>query len=215
MRAPFVVALIAGGLVLGGYPSNQFPETTLYHAMSIPGLDNTQLMIVWHNLGAIMVLSGVLYWKRIQKWLNHGLFVGLGKLSFSLYLTHMIVMCSLGMWVFSVAHTYLGYMASVAVTVPITLLAMLYVSFIFTKLIDSPSIELARLIGRVFVRPAKPAPTPEAAPLPQPVTAQPAAARPVAAVTVPAAGLKVAYPAGYAKDTPRLMTDIRPRYRVR
>jgi len=71
----------------------------------------------------------------------------LGKISFSLYLIHLPIICSLGSWLFLYGWPT-GWVGAIACGV--TLVTSLSVAAIFQRLIDAPSVQLANTIGRYF-----------------------------------------------------------------
>lgn len=75
----------------------------------------------WGTLGAVLVISSILFSPGLREILSCKVAAWLGRISFSLYLIHFPIMCSLGAWVFLMAYRDLdiglgGASAVVAVT---------------------------------------------------------------------------------------------------
>lgn len=97
----------------------------------------------YNAVGAGLILLAAHYSPVAQKILSHSFLLWLGKISFAMYLTHYIVLMTLGTWLaskqgagFAPGETFvLG-----AVVIP----SVIVVAAIFEKLVDAPSIKLAR-----------------------------------------------------------------------
>lgn len=86
----------------------------------------------WEPIGAVLLIAGTVVSKSIQRILRHRVFAFLGKISFSLYLLHLPVICSLGCWTYlwlaesrGLSHDLSGVLAAVAVAAISMLLAWL------------------------------------------------------------------------------------------
>jgi peptidoglycan/LPS O-acetylase OafA/YrhL len=115
----------------------------------------------WHTLGSIFLVAGVVGVPVAQRFLQHRLFVYLGRVSFSIYLLHFPLIMSLGYrtaaWGQSMGLSYIGY-AGLAFLV--TMVVLFVLSEIFCRFVDIPSIRLAAYLagGKVARGPAhKPA----------------------------------------------------------
>lgn len=86
--------MCAAGLILGAYPTYFDPEN-FYRFLTIPFL-YTDSHILWHIIGAFLLVSGLLFSKALQKLLSCRLFVKLGQISFALYLVHVPVLFTIG-----------------------------------------------------------------------------------------------------------------------
>ena len=97
-------------------------------------LDQTSL------LGAAVVIMLSLQWPAMQAVMAFRPFVWLGRISYSLYLTHFIVLEF-------VVHALDGRV-SLPVSVTIAFLAAFAIAWIFHRLVEAPAIGLSRRIGR-------------------------------------------------------------------
>ncbi len=157
VEARYLALLIVVGLLLGGFPSDGILTGTAYSGFNLPYFTGVQLVSFWHTLGALSLLVGVVYWRSAQQWLSHKRLVHLGKLSFSLYVTHLIILCTLGTYLFGVFNRHLGYHASFVATLAVTMAAIFTVSAVFCRYVDQTSITNAKMIGRWFMHSTHPA----------------------------------------------------------
>jgi peptidoglycan/LPS O-acetylase OafA/YrhL len=91
-------------------------------------------------LGAVLIIVLALQWPRLQQLMGIRLFVWLGRISYSLYLTHMVV---LGTVVY-LLQAHAAPIVAVAVVIPLALA----LAELFYRLVEAPTIGLSRRIGR-------------------------------------------------------------------
>jgi peptidoglycan/LPS O-acetylase OafA/YrhL len=98
---PVVAVLMAAGLMLGAAPIPGEVET-IYSGLRIPGLDAYGVFILIHIVGAVMLLGAVIYSPVLRVvFASRGLRY-LGKISFSLYLLHVLVLGSVASYMVAV-----------------------------------------------------------------------------------------------------------------
>lgn len=84
--------------------------------------------IIWGvtAIGSALLLIVVLLNKTIQKWLLHPFLIGLGKISYSVYLLHFAILLRVTPWVFYVAQTlsknsivlwWVGFIATIGISI--------------------------------------------------------------------------------------------------
>jgi peptidoglycan/LPS O-acetylase OafA/YrhL len=148
----YLASLLVGGLLLGAYPADGHADVTWYHAFVLPMFSRGQLISFWHTMGALLVVGSILMWPRMKGWLSAKWLVGLGEMSFSIYLTHMLILCTVVTAVFARVHLHMGYGRSFALTFFITLPFILGVSYFYTRYVDGPAIRGARRFGKWVMR---------------------------------------------------------------
>ena len=150
IKEPYLILLVGMGLLLGSYPSDLRPDLSpWYRHLIFFNFNSLELMIFWHTLGAAMVVGGLLVWTRAKQALSHPWLVKLGKMSFSLYLTHMIILCSAGTAMFTAFYNHhFGYRDSFLLTCLLTGILILGVSYLYTRWVDGPSIRYSRVVGK-------------------------------------------------------------------
>jgi peptidoglycan/LPS O-acetylase OafA/YrhL len=146
----FAAALVLSGLLLAAYPSDGYPGASLYHAFVLPGFDAVALMAFWHTLAATLLILGVFAWVRAQNALGHPWLVQLGKMSFSMYVIHLIFICTVTTWLFS-RLTPLGYLWAAGLACLASLFFILGLSYAYTRLFDAPAIRAANKFGSWFM----------------------------------------------------------------
>jgi peptidoglycan/LPS O-acetylase OafA/YrhL len=133
-------------LYLGSCPVGTLKGTLFQYASGwVPA--GMSLPIFVHILGAIGLVTAVLYAPILQRLLTRKPALYLGKISFSLYLTHFLILGSLGSYLFAHFAPAVGYrMGFLLMIIPVGLVIWL-VAHVFTALIDEPAI---RLSGRLY-----------------------------------------------------------------
>ncbi len=156
---PVVAGLVAGGLWLGAAPIPG-PTHTLYDAVAWPGADRQVVFVLTHIVGAAMVLGALLYSPVLKMVFASRPLRYLGRVSFSMYLLHVLVLGSFVSYLFTVMSIGHGYLTSMVVAGIGYLVMVVILSDIFTRYVDEPSIRLASAVGRRLMRARKPAAAP-------------------------------------------------------
>lgn len=108
------------------------------------------LFAFWHIIGAALLFTGCLYHERLQCLLSWRPLTFLGRIAFSFYLLHFILLCSLGCKLFLLFQNwgwpyFTSVLAMAAALWPVTILA----SWLMTVYIDEP---LTRAVKRLQKR---------------------------------------------------------------
>lgn len=137
------IILLIIGLYLGSVPYNNNFDGYYSVLKQIPNLSYTTA----HVIGAILVLSSVMCLENVKKILNMKPLEKLGRFSFSIYLLHFPLQCSLGAWIFIQAYELtLSYIKALFVTIPIYFTLLLIFSFLFQKFIAEKTEKLNKKI---------------------------------------------------------------------
>lgn len=144
--------LVAGGCLTGYFSDgrnvwSQFLDQA-GAGLRYAGFD---LWILYHNIGAAMMLIGVMFNPLLRRLLASRPLVFLGRLAYSMYLIHVVLLCSAGCSVFlylqAKGWSYHGSVAGSGLAcVPVILIC----SYGMARFIDEPSIRLARGIQRRY-----------------------------------------------------------------
>jgi peptidoglycan/LPS O-acetylase OafA/YrhL len=94
-----------------------------------------------YGIGSMLLIWGVMVSPRVSDWLMTPLMQWLGRISYSLYLTHLIVMLTLYYGLRKFAPPAYIY---VVVGIPISLI----IAHLFTRLVDGPAIRASRRLAR-------------------------------------------------------------------
>lgn len=143
------------GLFFGSYP---FIDTTntIYGFLKFPMLDVNGgiASAFYHVLGAFLLMIAILISTRIQNLLSRTTFHFLGKISFSLYLTHFIILCSFSSFLFKYLNSVgTTYNLSVFLTVVISIPLMFLISFYSYKYIDLSAVKLTSKMYNAIFKP--------------------------------------------------------------
>ncbi|HTB06348.1 MAG TPA: hypothetical protein VK806_05285, partial [Bacteroidia bacterium] len=105
-----------------------------------------------HLVGATCVVIALLLSPSIQRLFSGRLFVFLGDISFSAYLIHPVIICTLSCFLFMNINTALNhYNLTVGIVFVITIPIVLLVSKAMTKFVDKPGINFSKyLYNRYF-----------------------------------------------------------------
>lgn len=151
------VALFAAGLVLVAYCESPVYEPL--RAMGLPNLQpfgpdfNTTPRIFWHSLGSVQLVAGTIGARPIARVLSVRPMLFLGRISFSMYLIHMPLLMSLALWVCRQAQkSGFAYIEAVGAAFVVYLAVVLWLSSLFARWVDAPSIRLASRVAEI-VRP--------------------------------------------------------------
>lgn len=134
--------LLAAGVYLGSYPSyhDQIAGTIYAPLGGLPAnLPQT--------IGGFLIFLAVLCSASLQRVLGARPCLMLGRLSFSFYLTHLIVIGSFGAWLFLALLPHVGYHAAFLLMLPPTVLVIAAVTWLLYRCADAPAIWLANRFG--------------------------------------------------------------------
>ncbi|WP_196886649.1 acyltransferase family protein [Aureivirga sp. CE67] len=101
-------------------------------------------------LTSILLILILMRTKSIQKLFINPFFLWLGKISFSLYLIHIPILCSLTSWLFLFLKDKVGYIENMLICSLVTIATTFILAAFFTKYIDLKSVKIANKIGAFF-----------------------------------------------------------------
>lgn len=109
-------------------------------------IENSQ---IYNGIAGLLFVMSVCAYKKAENIFSNSFFVFLGKLSFSAYLVHMVV-------IFYINKLFISYFTEYAIGVVIlsfvSIIVTYLISIIFELSIDKFSIKLSNSIGRFFVK---------------------------------------------------------------
>ena len=133
--------LITFGIYFGSYPTAwQYLENSVYAPLLWLKID---LMDFSRVLGAVLIICMITKSKFAQNLFSLAPFRFLGKISFSNYLIHFVILITVSNLIFMHFISGLGYNKAFLGTVLISLLILFAFSWIFYKLVDQKSIALS------------------------------------------------------------------------
>jgi peptidoglycan/LPS O-acetylase OafA/YrhL len=129
------------GLFLGSYSSQS--HYTIHHLMTTYMLND---IFVYYSFGAALIMLALLNSEKLQLILNNKYLVFLGKISFSVYLLHKIIMHSFSCWLFIQLYNYMSYTSSFMITFIVSMVLIIGMSYMFYLFIDLNGIRLSKWI---------------------------------------------------------------------
>lgn len=142
-----VVCLI--GLFLCSYPFHTKVNETMYRYITFSFMNNYE---VYHVIGSIMLLFALLQSQTAMKLLSGKPLVYIGKISFSFYLLHFIILCSFSCYLFKLFYPSYTYASSVALAFLCSLPVIILTAVLYQKYIDRSGILLSEKIAGYFTR---------------------------------------------------------------
>ncbi len=137
------------GLFIGSYPVSTVTNDSLYGFLN-NGFFQTPKM-VYHITGSGMILYVLSNSQWLQKAFSSPVPVFLGKISYSLYLVHFLVISSFTCALFLALYPLLPYSAAVLTSCILSLLLIVLLSYLFYKYVDIAGVELSKNVyNRLF-----------------------------------------------------------------
>lgn len=137
--------LLIIGLFLGGYPSGVIPNN-IYQFL------NGKSYLIWHVLGAALIIYGIWSSKIIQKILSIDIFKKLGSISYSVYLIHIPLLFSVSTGIFLLVINEVGYLQSVLISLILSIIILVVLSYIYNKYIEKVSLFVQKKILTWFLK---------------------------------------------------------------
>jgi peptidoglycan/LPS O-acetylase OafA/YrhL len=146
--------LLAIAVFLGSYPTYVLEPVGLYAKITF--LSQPQSARVCHIVSAAIIIYFALASSHFQRLLETGVANFLGKVSFSLYLLHLIVLFSLSSFLVALSATWNApYPLKIVGVCLISLPVMLVCSWYYYKHVDAPSIRLANSFSAYLLKKLK------------------------------------------------------------
>jgi peptidoglycan/LPS O-acetylase OafA/YrhL len=137
-------------LFLGSFPIMDTSKT-VYQYMKINRLSYEDNIIFWHTLGAFFLLISILNIKWLTEVLSGKFVIFLGKISFSVYLLHLIILFSLSSLIFNMLISHFSYNNSFMITFIISFPIIIFVAFLYMKYVDLNGIKFSRYFSNMLM----------------------------------------------------------------
>ncbi len=135
----FFMLLLITGIFIGSYPVELPVQGTIYAF-----LDGLARIRTYQILGAAFVMTAIIKLPWLQSLLSRGPLVLLGKISFSLYLLHVIIMGSLSNHLFVALTRHVSYLHAFVMTFLISLPVILAASYLAYLSVDRSSVRVSQ-----------------------------------------------------------------------
>lgn len=150
LALPYKLGLLVLALVIAGYPALGGADGfgIYYQAITLFPSDIALSRTMLQLIAATILITLALSWGRMARTLEWRPLVWLGKVSYSLYATHFIVIYSLTSGLFLLFTQWWGYKLSAAAAMLLSVPVMLAIAWLCQKYIEAPSIRWAARVGR-------------------------------------------------------------------
>ncbi len=136
------------GFYFASYPSCiNVKSSIIYGALYFPWLKNETF---YHVVGAFIMMFVVVNSHKVQAALSGKVLNYIGKISFSFYLLHFIILCSLSCFLFKFFYATYEYNSSVILAFLCSLPVILGSSIVYYKWIDKSGIKFSEKILGIF-----------------------------------------------------------------
>lgn len=143
------------GLFLGSYPVSPLTNNSLYAFLDIGLFEAPK--VTYHVIGAGMIMYVLLNSRDLQNVFSSPVPLFLGKISYSLYLVHFLVISSFTCALFLFLYPVLSYGSAFLVSVALSLLLIIPLSYLFYKYVDVAGVKLSKTFYSRLSRPVIPA----------------------------------------------------------
>jgi peptidoglycan/LPS O-acetylase OafA/YrhL len=131
--------LLIAGIFIGSYPVELPVQGTIYAF-----LDGLARIRTYQILGAAFIMTALIKLPWLQSLLSRGPLVLLGKISFSLYLLHVIIMGSLSNHLFMALTRHVSYLHAFIITFLISLPIIFTASYLAYRYVDQSSVRASQ-----------------------------------------------------------------------
>ncbi len=141
--------LAAFSLYLGSSPVGTLAGTPFRHLESVL----PDVTVATHIVGAIGLVAAVMGSRVLQRVLALRPLRYLGRVSFSLYLTHLLILGTVSSYLFTIVAPRLGYRNGFVLVAIISGGLIWGIAHVFTRFIDEPAMRLSAFSYRRYIRP--------------------------------------------------------------
>lgn len=147
--------ILISGLFIGSYPVGTVTNDSLYSFLN-NGIFQTP-KLTYHILGAGMIMYVLLNSQWLQNIFSSQLLIFLGKISYSLYLIHFLVISSFTCALFLFLYQVFPYVVAILISCIVSVLLLIPLSYLFYRYIDIAGVQLSKIFYNQLVNLARPA----------------------------------------------------------
>lgn len=143
--------ILLTGIFLGSYPNHigTIPGSigindTIYRYIIIHDVP----YVVYQNFGSLLVLFALLVSERLSKFFSFAPFQFLGRISFSLYLTHIVFISFFSIWFIN--QLKMVYINAFLLTFTTSIVMIFIFSYVFEKLVDENAVRFSKWVHQRF-----------------------------------------------------------------
>jgi peptidoglycan/LPS O-acetylase OafA/YrhL len=144
---PVWIPLVASSLLLGSVPVGMLAGTMFSGLPSWLGY-GMNVSNRLHILGAVGLVCALMATPLLQKAFEWRPALALGRISFGLYLTHLLVIGSFSCWLFTLLEPALGYTPGFIGVFAVSVVLIGAVAYAFSRWVDEPAMRVAEALYR-------------------------------------------------------------------
>jgi peptidoglycan/LPS O-acetylase OafA/YrhL len=150
LRRLVFLLLVLLGVYIASYPSAPY-EVIGLHMHRWVRIDHFPAAVFYQSLGCALLFFVILNSRMCQRVLSFRPLLFIGKLSFSVYLTHLLVLCTFSAWLFEILFLHHSFVQSAQIVFGCTLVVVIVAAFLFYRVVEGPTPRVARWIAtKVF-----------------------------------------------------------------
>jgi peptidoglycan/LPS O-acetylase OafA/YrhL len=139
--------LLILAIILGSFPISS-TKGTIFEFIKIPFFSDTKNIVIFQMTAACLMILAIKNSNFFKRTLELPLFTFLGKISFSAFFLHLLIIGSVSSFLFKAFSNYLSYNMSFILTFVLSLPVILLAAFYFHKYIITNSLRFANYIKR-------------------------------------------------------------------
>lgn len=139
------ILLLAAGVYFSSFPQGSHTRESMWRWLDWSWTSGYNL---FHVVGAFCILFVICFDKTLIRFFSIRPFLYLGKISFSFYLIHLPVMCSLGFYLFGMFWKPGTYFVPFLIAFGSCMLVTLVISHFYYRWVDKSSIRFSEKMGR-------------------------------------------------------------------
>lgn len=142
--------ILVFALLLGSFPSGDPMYIGDFYSRFL--LPVTACANLYHCIAAILLIAAIHNLAFMQRFLEAKPLLFLGRISFSMYLLHSLVLGSVIMFTFLHIYPSVSYLRAVVIVLPLYLALTLFFSYFFSRYIDEKSMGISKSIYTRYFR---------------------------------------------------------------
>lgn len=144
----FWLLLLPASLFIASYSN----EKIFFSFLKLSFLTSGENSDFYHTIGAFLLLASIIRLDWLINFLSQKYILFLGKISFSLYLIHFLVISSFSSFLFYTLAFHISYNLTSIIVFPLTLAVTICSAYFFTKYVDANGIKFSRFFARRIMK---------------------------------------------------------------
>lgn len=144
------VILLIVGVIFGAFPSGREATGSMYQYLHF--MDHDLLPMWYHIAGAFLVMTVLLDFAWLQNIFSHRSLLWLGKVSYSMYLLHFVIMGTISSFIFLKLFPLLPYFWAVLMTFILSLPIIFIISYLSQRFVENFSWKLSEFVYQKIFR---------------------------------------------------------------